>query len=124
MSAVAISPPSNLENKRRSGRCQKRMRMVASVRLWMPDAPAPLPQWAHTLDVTPGGTRLAGLNCELRPGMIVEVQRQHKRARFCVVWAQHPDEKSKEMQVGLKCLEPEKHIWGVDIPEEADTYEA
>lgn len=98
--------------------------MVASVRLWMPEAPAPLPQWVHTLDVTPGGTRLGGLNCELRAGMIVEVQRQNKRAKFVVVWAQRPDEKSKEMQAGLKCLEPEKHIWGVDIPEESDTYEA
>jgi hypothetical protein len=98
--------------------------MVAPVRLWMPDAQAALPQWAHTLDVTPGGTRLAGLNCELSPGMIVEVQRQHKRARFRVVWVQLPAEKSKEIQVGLQCLEPEKHIWGVDIPEETDVYQA
>jgi len=123
MSAVAVNPPSSLESKGRASRCQKRMKMVAPVRLWMSDAPAPLAQWAHTLDVTPGGTRLGGFNCELSPGMIVEVQRQHKRARFRVVWAQRPVEQSKEVQAGLKCLEPEKHIWGVDIPEETDTYQ-
>jgi hypothetical protein len=53
---------------------------------------------------------------------VVEVQRHNKRARFRVVWAASPSAKSKEIQVGLQCMEPEKHIWAVDLPEEADDF--
>jgi len=121
MSAAAISPASSLQSKRRSGRCQKRVKMVAPVRLML-DAPSQ-PQWAHTLDVTPGGTRISGFQSDLKSGTVVEVQRLHKKAKFVVVWTQRLDQKSKEVQVGLKCLEPERHIWGVDIPAEPDSFQ-
>jgi hypothetical protein len=53
--------------------------------------------------------------------MAVEVQRYNKRAKFRVIWVTSSGEKSRETQVGLQCLEPEKHIWGVSIPVEADS---
>jgi hypothetical protein len=99
-------------------RRQKRVKMVVPVRLWDGQSC----EIVHTLDVTPGGTRLGGLRHSPTPGTVVEVQRHNKRARFRVVWAASPSAKSKEIQVGLQCMEPEKHIWAVDLPEEADDF--
>ena len=76
----------------------------------------------HTLDATPGGVRLGGLRQSLTPGTIVVVQRHNKRARFSVVWNTNPSGNSREIQVGLQCVEPEKHIWAVDLPQEVDSY--
>jgi len=102
-------------------RRQKRVKMVVPVRLWIQYRNGPSSHLVHTLDVTQGGTRLGGLQCTLTPGMTVEVQRSNRRAKFRVIWVTSSGEKSRETQVGLQCLEPEKHIWGVDIPAEADS---
>ncbi len=103
-------------------RRQKRVKMVVPVRLWIQDRNGPSSHLVHTLDVTHSGTRLGSLHCTLTPGMTVEVQRYNKRAKFRVIWVGSPGENSRETQTGLQCLEPEKHIWGVDIPAEADSY--
>ena len=103
-------------------RRQKRVKMVVPVRLWIQDGNGPSSHLVHTLDVTRGGTRLGGVQCTLTPGLVVEVQRYNKRAKFRVIWVTSAGEKSRETQVGLQCLEPEKHIWGVDIPAETDSY--
>lgn len=102
-------------------RRRKRVKMVVPVRLWIQDGNGPSSHLVHTLDVTHGGTRLGGVQCTLTPGMAVEVQRYNKRAKFRVIWVTSSGEKSRETQVGLQCLEPEKHIWGVSIPVEADS---
>jgi uncharacterized membrane-anchored protein len=43
-------------------------------------------EMAHTLDATENGVRLAGFRGELIVGDAIEIQHQHKRAMFRVVW--------------------------------------
>jgi hypothetical protein len=112
----------NLAGSSTGKRHQKRVKMVVPVRLCIQERNGSSSHLVHTLDVTHGGTRLGGLQCTLTPGMTVEVQRYNKRAKFRVIWVKSPGEKSRETQVGLQCLEPEKHIWGIDLSAEADNY--
>ncbi|HYL63994.1 MAG TPA: PilZ domain-containing protein [Candidatus Methylomirabilis sp.] len=78
-------------------------------------------QTAYTVDVSNSGARLSGVSSLTRPGQVIEVKRRwHGRARYRVVWLgqiglEHANE------IGICCLEPEKNIWGVLLPEdEAD----
>lgn len=74
-------------------------------------------QTAYTVDVSNNGARLSGLSELTRPGHIIEVKRRwHGKARYRVVWVgqiglEHAN------QIGVCCLEPEKNIWGVVLPE-------
>lgn len=74
-------------------------------------------QTAYTVDVSSNGARLNGVSCLTRPGEIIEVKRRwHGKARYRVVWVgqiglEHAN------QIGVCCLEPEKNIWGVLLPE-------
>ena len=103
-------------------RRQQRTKMVVPVRLWVRDDSGIVrSHLAHTLDVSDHGVQLAGLDGKLTGDQIFEVQYRHKRARFRVVWV-HTREGSREKQVGAECLEPEKRIWGVDLPELLEQY--
>jgi hypothetical protein len=74
-------------------------------------------QLAHTLDITESSARLGGLNFLLEPGEVIEIRRGPAKARFEVVWMGAPGS-SLDGQTGLRCMEPGKNIWGVDLPED------
>lgn len=81
-------------------------------------------QTAYTVDISNNGARLSGVSELTRPGHVIEVKRRwHGKARYRVVWVgqiglEHAN------QIGVCCLEPEKNIWGVVLPEgEADDAE-
>jgi len=74
-------------------------------------------QLAHTLDITETSARLGGLNFLLEPGEVVEIRRGAAKARFEVVWMGAPGS-GLDGQAGLRSMEPNKNIWGVDLPED------
>jgi hypothetical protein len=62
------------------------------------------------------------MRSELKAEDGIEISCRHKRARFRVIWfLAHPS--SSEKQVGAECSEPEKNIWGVELPAEVDDEE-
>ena len=73
-------------------------------------------QSAHTIDVSRSGARLDGVGCLTRPGEIIEVRRGWQRARFRVVWTGQIGTPQAN-QIGICCLEPNKCIWGVPLPQ-------
>lgn len=72
-------------------------------------------QLAHTLDITETSARLGGLSTRFEPGEMVDLQRGAIKGRFQVVWiGTHGT--ATERQVGVRSMEPNKVIWGVDLP--------
>jgi hypothetical protein len=108
----------------RTGKRKKqRTKMVVPVRVRLTrPKDSHTPQMAHTLDATENGVRLAGFRGEVSVGDAIEIQHQHKRAMFRVVWIQALG-KSSEKQVGAVCMEPDKDIWAVEFPQKPDEYE-
>lgn len=77
----------------------------------------PYAQTADTVDVSNSGARLDGVSYLTRPGQTIEVKRRwHGKARYRVVWVGQIGLELAN-QIGLCCLEPEKNIWGVLLPE-------
>jgi len=68
---------------------------------------------AHTVDITATGARLGGLRAGLQPGMMVELQRGSRRAKFQVKWIQQVG--ANETHIGVQSLEPLEKFWGVDL---------
>ena len=108
----------------RAGKRKKqRTKMVLPIRVRLTGAKySHPPQMAHTLDATENGVRLAGFRGELNVGDAIEIQHQHKRAMFRVVWIKAVG-KSSEKQIGAECVEPDKDIWTVKFPQNPDEYE-
>lgn len=80
-------------------------------------------QTAYTVDVSGNGARLSGVSSLTKPGDVIEVKRRwHGKARYRVVWVGQIG-LEQASQIGVFCLEPEKNIWGVILPE-SDTEEA
>jgi hypothetical protein len=70
---------------------------------------------AHTLDVTETSARLGGLVSLLEPGEIIEVQRAGVKAKFEVHWVGEPSS-TLSGQAGIRGLDPNKSIWGIQLP--------
>jgi len=68
---------------------------------------------AHTVDITAAGARLGGLRAELQSGMIVELQRGSRKAKFQIKWVQQVG--SNETHIGIESCEPLEKFWGVDL---------
>ena len=68
---------------------------------------------AHTIDITQTGARIAGLRAQLKPGMIICLQRGSKKAKFRVFWVRQLA--PNELQAGIAALEAHKDFWGVDL---------
>ncbi|HEY5030500.1 MAG TPA: PilZ domain-containing protein [Candidatus Angelobacter sp.] len=78
-------------------------------------------QLAHTLDLTAVSARLGGLCSLLQPGEVIEVQRDTLKAKFQVFWMGAAGS-AMEGQAGVRGLEPDKNIWGINLPvDETDT---
>jgi hypothetical protein len=77
----------------------------------------------ETRDVSRSGARLKGLTHIVEAGWKVEIECQDQRAWYRVQWVGQ-DNSPRAGQVGVRCLEPGKHIWGLPPKEwEPDTYD-
>ena len=99
-------------------RCEPRVIKVFKVSVSGADSNANrFEQTAYTVDVSHNGARISGVSELTRPGHIIEVKRRwHGKARYRVVWVgqiglEHAN------QIGVCCLEPERNIWGVLLPD-------
>jgi hypothetical protein len=72
-------------------------------------------QLAHTLDLTEISARLGGLLSLLEPGEIIEIQRGAVKAKFQVFWMGAPGS-AMAGQAGVRSIEPQKNIWGINLP--------
>ncbi|MGH9784370.1 MAG: hypothetical protein ACRD88_09305 [Terriglobia bacterium] len=106
------SPP--VEAQLRKQR-QSETRSPQAVRVWVSGQDPhgnPFSQSAYSLDISRRGARLDGVGFLITPGMTVEVKRGWKKAQFRVVWVGEIGT-HRAGQVGIRCLEPEKNIWGL-----------
>jgi hypothetical protein len=97
----------------RNTRSSLRRKMVLPVTVIRPNSQKE--QSAHTLDLTGISARLGGLSSLLEPGEIIEIQRGGAKARFQVFWMGKPGS-AMEGQAGIRSMEPENSIWGVNLP--------
>jgi len=67
---------------------------------------------AHTIDISASGARLGGVVAPVAFGATVELQYQYRKAKFEVLWVGRSGDKQ---QVGLRCLEPSKDLWGTQL---------
>jgi hypothetical protein len=100
------------EMKRR----QKRVRIALPVRTWISDENGKaVLQTACTLDVTPTGARLAGMQATAETGAILTVERGRSKARFRIIWVGEPGT-PHEGHLGIDCLDAGKWSWDVQLP--------
>ncbi len=105
---------SEVETRTRIKR-QKESRSSQAVRVWVFGSDPngnPFSQTAYSVDVSRSGARLEGVGFLTAPGLTVDVKRGWKKARFRVVWVGEVGTTCAG-QVGIRCLEPEKNIWGI-----------
>ncbi len=99
-------------------RREVRVTRPLTVRLWGLDAGGrPFGSAATTLDISPSGACVEGVSGQLAAGNIVGLQYEDRKARFAVAWVGEAGSE-RAGQVGLKCLEPEKKVWGKALEEE------
>ncbi len=106
-------------------RGKQRIKMVLPVKVWGRDAAGkPFFQLAHTLDINRGGAKVGGLLSLVNFDDTVDLQYRHKKERFRVTWVGRPGT-PRENQMGVQYLEPDKDIWGFDLPEDSlpDSFE-
>ncbi|MGH9522265.1 MAG: PilZ domain-containing protein [Terriglobales bacterium] len=71
---------------------------------------------AWTMDVSRHGARIRGVRDFSAPGETVGVRHGMEKARFQIVWVGTPGTASYG-QIGLRCVEDGKYIWGIAAPE-------
>ncbi len=98
-----------------SRRREERIAVKLEVRVWGMDANGkPFSHTATTLDVTRTGARLNRLPCPLQPGDIIGIQHGNEKARYRVAWIGKFGT-TRNGQIGVLCLEPDKYIWGTPL---------
>jgi hypothetical protein len=78
----------------------------------------PFSELVHTLDISLTGSRIAGVQQELRAGDVITLQYKYRRATFKVVWVRRPGSDTRIFHVGLECLENSDDFWGVKLVEQ------
>jgi hypothetical protein len=68
--------------------------------------------WAHTLDITPGGARLGTIHRQFALGDSVTVQYRQRKADFRVVWTKLLKNQG-EYQIGLEMTTQDGDPWGM-----------
>jgi PilZ domain len=68
-----------------------------------------------TIDVSQHGTRLRGVRAQLKIDEIIGITHGNKKINFRVQWVGEPST-SKEGQVGILNLAPEKPLWDLALP--------
>ena len=98
---------------------EQRMGLKLAVRVWGMDAAGQLFGIdARTVDVTPVGACIEGPFGPLERGSIVGVRCGRSHARFRVVWV--GARTKTQSQIGVRCIEPGKYIWGVPLERKMD----
>lgn len=69
---------------------------------------------ANTIDVTPVSACITGPLASLQRGTVIGIRCGRSHARFRVVWIGQPGT-SRQGQIGVRCVEPGKYIWGVPL---------
>lgn len=72
----------------------------------------PFSQSAYSMDVSNSGARLHGIGFLTSPGKRIQIKHGWKKALFCVIWVGEPGSYQSD-QVGVRCLQPGKNIWGI-----------
>lgn len=55
-----------------------------------------------------------GLSHRLKAGSVVLLRYHQEEGRYQIMWARR-DGKSSHWQAGLRCLEPDEGLWGVEL---------
>ncbi|MEO6119101.1 MAG: PilZ domain-containing protein, partial [Terriglobales bacterium] len=99
-------------------RRHQRIKTVVPVRLFGVDGLGkPFAELAHTLDVSHSGVRLGGVAVAPEEGAVITLQCHHRKCQFTVAWVGCPGS-SRNKQVGLISLEPERDIFGLRLKDE------
>ncbi len=106
-------------------RIQPRIKGILPVRIWGNDQEGkPFGEHVCTIDISNKGASLAAVRSQLAPGNTVGLQYRNRQARFRVVWVV-PTSTGLGNHVGLECLQPDKELWPVALPQEStDLYES
>jgi|SRR5579864_1832085 len=99
---------------------EQRIAMSLAVRIWGMDADGQLfGVDAYTVDITPVGACLKGPLASLQRGAVIGIRCGRSHARFRVAWIGQPGTK-RQGQIGVRCIEPGKYIWGVALKRKMD----
>lgn len=94
---------------------EQRIPMKLAVRIWGMDAAGKVfGVDARTVDITPVSACIEGPLAFLQRGVVVGIRCGRSHARFRVVWIGQPGT-SLEGQIGVRCVEPGKYIWGMAL---------
>ena len=89
------------------------MRTILPVRFGGSDISGnPFAGMAHTIDISHSGARLGGIHAELLAGDELEIQYQHRKARFEIAWVK---KSGNGFLAGISALPPIKDIWGAKL---------
>ena len=108
-------PTELIQPERSASKRAKELRALEAHRVWVRGMDANgnhFAQTAYSMDVSRNGARLEGVGFLTAPGQTVEVKRGWTKAMFRVVWVGDFGT-PRSGQVGIRCLEPEKNIWGL-----------
>jgi hypothetical protein len=97
-------------------RSQQRVAVDLPVRIWGLDAHSrPFSQPASLRNISGRGATLQGVDAQLKPGDLLDVQYDGTKAQFRVVWL---GRRGTEMQgeVGIENLSGDSQLWDVDPP--------
>src|SRR5215467_3823888 len=76
----------------------------------------PFNQTAYACDVSRRGARVDGIGCLRGPGETVQVEHRGRTAKFFVVWVGLPGTQ-EDAQIGIRKLDRNKDIWGLNLPQ-------
>ena len=74
---------------------------------------------AYTVDISQAGARIGGIRAQLQLGMMVELQRGPRKARFHIRWIQELS--PTEIRIGIESQEQQEMFWGVDLRNQNDS---
>jgi hypothetical protein len=77
-------------------------------------AGASFEELAHTLDLTPAGTRLGAIRRQLKTLDRITILYHQRRMEFTIMWTR-PLAGNSEYQVGLQALSQEREPWGISL---------
>jgi hypothetical protein len=96
-------------------RREQRVELSLPVRIWGMDRNGKLfEEDVTTIDITPIGACLTGVNCNLQVGSVIGVQHGNSNSRFRVAWIGEVGS-PRDHQFGILTVEPGKYIWGVAL---------